>query len=385
MIAYIDCFSGISGDMFLGALIDAGVPPEELVKGLSIQVEIKARKIERAGIRATHVELNFDRKKIHRLEDFKRLLSASKLPENIKSKAEKVIEGLFTAESLIHGHEPDSLHLHELGSPDTIIDVVGTLRGLEFLGIKRVFCSPVNVGRGLVKTGHGILPVPGPATLELLKGFPVLSRGPEVELTTPTGAALLKALAEPSHMPLMKVLKTGYGAGSKDFKDWPNVLRLIIGESEHLDKEFLSVIETNIDDMNPQFYEFLINSLFEKGALDVYIENIIMKKSRPGQKLSVLCREEKIPEITDIIFKETTTLGLKIYRVERFSLPRRIEEFQSSLGRVRIKIAEFNGIKKFSPEYGDLIAIAREKGLSLLEVTEKIKKELLNKHSAQIP
>lgn len=189
MIAYLDCFSGISGDMFLGALIDAGVPPEELLKGLPIHVEIKARKIERAGIKATRVELNFKREKIHRLQDFKRLLSASELPENIKSKAEKVIEDLFTVESVIHGHEFDTLHLHELGSPDTLIDIVGTLRGLEFLGIKRIFCSPVNVGSGLVKTSHGILPVPGPATLELLKGFPVLSRGPEDELTTPTGAA----------------------------------------------------------------------------------------------------------------------------------------------------------------------------------------------------
>lgn len=186
-------------------------------------------------------------------------------------------------------------------------------------------------------------------------------------------------------MPLMKVSLTGYGAGSKDFKDWPNVLRLIIGKTEPLEKEFLSVIETNIDDMNPQFYEYLMSSLFEKGALDVYIENIVMKKSRPGQKVSVLCREEKIPEITDIIFKETTSLGLRIYKVERFSLQRKIEEFRSNLGKVRVKIAEFNGIKKFSPEYEDLIAIARKEGLSLIEVSERIKKELANKHSAQIP
>lgn len=382
MIAYLDCFSGISGDMFLGALIDAGAPPEELIKGLAFPVEIKTKKIERAGIRATQLELSFEKKKIRGFEDFKKILSESKIPDNLKIRAERIIENLFKAEARIHGIEPHKIHVHELGSPDTLIDVVAVLRGLELLGIKKVFCSTVNVGGGLVRTAHGILPVPAPATIELLKGFNIISRGPEEELTTPTGAALLKELAEPSPLPSMRIMRTGYGAGSKDFKEWPNVLRIMIGEPEYLESESVTVIETNIDDMNPQFYEYLIDSLLEKGALDVYIENIIMKKSRPGQKLSVLCKDELASELANIIFKETTTLGLRVYKIERIALPRKIEEFPSSLGRVRIKIAEFNGIKKISPEYEDIRAIARQKSLSILEVNEKVKKEVIDKYSS---
>lgn len=379
MIAYLDCFSGISGDMFLGALIDAGVPAEELIRGLPIEVKLRTEKTERAGIGATHVRLEFGGENLNRLQDFKKILSLSDIPETVRKRAERVIESLFMAEAAVHGIKPDELHLHELGSFDTLVDIVGTLRGIEILGIRKLFCSPVNVGGGFVKTAHGILPVPAPATLELLKGFTILSQGPAEELTTPTGAALLKELAEPSQIPPIKITKTGYGAGSRDFRSWPNVLRLLIGEAEGLKREYLSVIETNIDDMNPQLYEYLIEQLFQKGALDVYIENIMMKKSRPGQKLSVLCNEEQIASIVEIIFKETTTLGLRIYRVERLSLPRKIEEFSSSLGTVRIKIAEFRGIKKIFPEYEDLKAIAKEKGLSLLDVRERIEKEIANK------
>ncbi|MCX7794630.1 MAG: nickel pincer cofactor biosynthesis protein LarC [Thermodesulfovibrionales bacterium] len=384
MIAFIDCFSGISGDMLLGALIDAGAPPEELIKGIPLNVELKIKKIERAGIRASSVKLEFERKGIYSIKDFKKLLSESEIPEALRTKAERIIENLFLAEAKVHGLKPEDVHLHELGSPDTLIDIIGTLRGIEFLGIKKLFCSSVNVGRGVIRTAHGILPVPAPATLELLKGFSIISQGPEAELTTPTGAALLKDLAEPSAIPLMRIIKTGYGAGSRDFKDWPNILRLIIGEPENMNRELLYIIETSIDDMNPQLYDNLLDQLLCSGALDVYIENIIMKKSRPGQKISVLCREEQIPVITDIIFKETTTLGLRIMRVERISLPRKIEEFSSSLGRVRVKIAEFKGIRKFSPEYEDIKAIAKEKGLSLFDVSEKIKKEIANKYSAPL-
>lgn len=378
MIAYLDCFSGISGDMFLGALIDAGVPPEELVKGLPFSVEIKVKKTKRSGIKATGIELSFDDKKIHSLKDFRTLILQSENSEDIRLKALEIIESLFEAEARIHGVKPEDVHLHELGSLDTIIDILGSLRGLKILGIKKLYASQVNTGRGFIKTTEGILPVPAPATLELLKGFTLISSGPEAELITPTGAGLLKGLAIPSQMPALKLSKIGYGAGSRDIGDWPNVLRLIIGEPEDSNTESFLIIETNIDDMNPQVYEYLIDLLFEKGALDVYIENIIMKKSRPAQKLSVLCKEESLKSLSQIILKETTTLGMRYYRVGRLSLPRRIEDFSSSLGNVRIKIAEWDDIKKIMPEYEDIKNIAKAKGLSIQEVMEMIKREITN-------
>lgn len=378
MIAYLDCFSGISGDMFLGALIDAGVPPEELVKGLPFSVEIKVKKIQRSGIKATAIELSFDNKKIHSLKDFRTLILQSENSEDIRLKALKIIENLFEAEARIHGIKPEDVHLHELGSLDTIIDILGSLRGLKILGIKKLYASQVNTGRGFIKSAHGILPVPAPATLELLKGFTLISSGPEAELITPTGASLLKGLAIPSQMPSIKLSKIGYGAGSRDLGDWPNVLRLIIGEPEDSNTESFFIIETNIDDMNPQFYEYLIDLLLEKGALDVYIENIIMKKSRPAQKLSVLCKEEYLKPLSQIIFKETTTLGMRYYRVGRLNLPRRIENFSSSLGNVRIKIAEWDDTKRIMPEYEDIKNIAKEKGLSIQEVMERVKREIPN-------
>lgn len=378
MIAYLDCFSGISGDMFLGALIDAGVPPEELVKGFPFSVEIKVKKTQRSGIKATGIELSFEDKKIYSLKDFRTLILQSETSEDIRLKALKIIESLFEAEAKIHGLKPEDVHLHELGSFDTIIDVLGSLRGLEILGIKKLYTSKVNTGRGFIKTAHGILPVPAPATLELLKGFTLISSGPEAELITPTGASLLKGLAIPSEMPAIKLSKIGYGAGSRDLGDWPNVLRLIIGEPEDSNPESFLIIETNIDDMNPQVYEYLIDLLLTKGALDVYIENIIMKKSRPAQKLSVLCREESLIPLSQIIFKETTTLGMRYYRVGRLSLPRRIENFSSSLGNVRIKIAEWDDIKRIMPEYEDIKNIAKTKGLSIQEVMERIKSEITN-------
>ncbi len=376
MIAYLDCFSGISGDMFLGALIDAGAPPEELVKGLPFPVEIRVKKTERSGIKATGIELSFENKKIHSLKDFRTLILQSEVSEDIRLKALKIIESLFEAEARIHGLKPEDVHLHELGSLDTLIDIIGTLRGLEILGIKKLYASQVNTGRGFIKAAHGILPVPAPATLELLKGFTLISSGPETELTTPTGASLLKGLAIPSEMPAIRLRKIGYGAGSRDMENWPNVLRLIIGEPE--DTESFLVIETNIDDMNPQVYEYLIDLLLERGALDVYIENIIMKKSRPAQKLSVLCKEESLSLLSHIIFRETTTLGIRYYRVGRFGLPRRIENFSSSLGNVRIKISEWDDIKRIIPEYEDIKKLAKQKGLSLQEVMERIKQEITN-------
>jgi len=382
VIAYLDCFSGISGDMLISALIDAGVQPSDLIKGLPFKVEIKTKKTSRSGITATQVDIINDSKKVHTLREFINLISLSEFPQKIREKAINIIQSLFEAEAEVHGKTPEEVHLHELGSIDTIIDILLNLQGFELLGIKKIFCSPVNTGRGYIKTEHGILPVPVPAVAYLLKDFPVFSYGPSEELTTPTGAALLKALAIPASMPMMRLRKIGYGAGSKNHEGWPNILRIFIGEElkekyEGLIIEEAYIIESNIDDMNPQNYEYITERLFERGALDVFIDNLIMKKSRPGQKLSVLCREESLMDLCDLILRESTTLGIRFYRVERVILPRRTVEFSSSLGRLRLKIAEYKGVKKVIPEYEDIKAIAKSSGLPITEVIEIIKKEAL--------
>ncbi len=384
-IAYLDCFSGISGDMLLGALIDAGAPPEKLTKALPFPTEIKPTKVNRAGIIATRVEIMAKDEKTHSFKDFKDIIESSNLSPESKETAIHIIHDLFEVETRIHGTSMDHTHLHELGSIDTIIDIIGTLKGLEYLDIKEVYCSFINTGKGYVRAGHGILPVPAPATVELLKDFIIYSSGPPEELTTPTGAAILKAIATPSELPAIRLKKIGYGAGSKDFKDWPNILRIFIGENLRSELEGLIferdiyLIETNIDDMNPQIYEHLIELLLDYGALDVYIENIIMKKSRPGQKLSVLCREKDIKDIVTLILKETTTIGIRFQKIERIILPRSIEEFASSLGKVSLKVAEFQGIRKTSLEYEDIKKIAKKTGLPISEVIERIKKETSNR------
>jgi uncharacterized protein (TIGR00299 family) protein len=385
-IAYLDCFSGISGDMLLGALIDAGAPPEEITKALPFPTEIKPTKVNRAGIIATRVEIMARDEKTHSFKDFKDIIESSNLSPGSKETAIHIIHDLFEVETRIHGTSMDHAHLHELGSIDTIIDIIGALKGFEYLDIKEVYCSFINTGRGSVKTGHGILPVPAPATVELLKDFIIYSSGPQEELTTPTGAAILKAIAKPSEIPAIRLKKIGYGAGSKDFKDWPNILRLFIGVNLKGEPEGLIcekdvyLIETNIDDMNPQIYEHLIELLLDCGALDVYIENIVMKKSRPGHKLSVLCKEKELKDIANLILKETTTIGIRFQKIERLILPRIIEEFPSSLGEVRLKIAEFQGIKKMSLEYEDIKKIAKKTGLPISEVIERIKKEISNRN-----
>lgn len=383
MIAYLDCSSGISGDMLIGALVDTGISPSELAKVFPFHVEIIPHEVYRAGIKAVHIEIITRNKRLHSLDDFKMIIDKAELSDGLKEKAKQILYQLFKVEAGVHGVAIENLHLHELGSIDTIIDIIATLRGFQILGIEEIYCSPINTGRGFVQTEHGVLAIPTPATAELLKDFVIFSSGPEYELTTPTGAAILRELAKPSLIPSMKLLKIGYGAGSGDFKDWPNLLRVFIGEKPNIPEDLIIekdiyVLESNIDDMNPQVYEHLIELLFEQGALDVFIENIIMKKSRPAQKLSVLCREISIINLVETILKETTTLGVRFYRVERLSIPRKISDLTTSLGKVRLKIAEFKGTKRFIPEYEDLKRIAKETGFPLSEVSERIKREILN-------
>jgi uncharacterized protein (TIGR00299 family) protein len=391
MIAYFNCFSGISGDMLLGALVDAGVSLEELKRKLSrLPVrgyELKAMKVQRAGVGATKVDVVLKRSAVSgqrsakKWKDIEKIIRLSKLPEEIKQKGLYIFKRLFKAEATVHGKKMQNVHLHELGAVDCIVDIFGALIGLDILGIDTVYSSPLNLGSGMIRTSHGILPVPAPATAELLKGIPVCSTDNLFELTTPTGAVIVSSLAKGfSGIPSMKILKTGTGAGSKDFKGQPNVLTMIIGQKSEVSgkdvwqyartiAEEITVIETNIDDMNPQVYEYVMEKLFKAGALDVFLTQIIMKKGRPGIKLSVLCSGDRMKNLIDIIISETTSIGVRFYRAERKILRREIKSEKTKYGSVDIKISHFGEKRqKKSVEYEDCKRIAKKFNLPLLEV-----------------
>ncbi|MDP1759683.1 MAG: nickel pincer cofactor biosynthesis protein LarC, partial [Thermodesulfovibrionales bacterium] len=321
-IAYFDCSSGISGDMCLGALVDAGVPVKKLenellklrVKGYSLEVE----RVKRSGFAATKADIvivessKFKVQSSKKWKDIERIIKASSLSESVKQKGLKIFKRLFTAEAKVHGEIFNTAHLHELGAVDCMVDIFGTVIGLKLLGIEKVYSSGVNTGGGFVRTKHGILPVPAPATAELLKGIPVYSDGINYELTTPTGAVILKEISSSfGTIPDMVIEKIGIGAGKKDFRDKPNVLRILIGQGKEQGAENreqrVAVIETTIDDMNPQIYEYVMERLFKAGALDVYLTQLIMKKGRPGIKLTVLCNSKEKENLMKIIFEETTT------------------------------------------------------------------------------
>ncbi len=383
MIAYFDCFSGISGDMVLGALVDAGVPVEKLVKELSrLPVkgyELNVRKVKRSSLRATKVDVLIKQGKEQasegngrrRFKDIKKIIESSSLSEPVRQKGLAIFRRLFEAEAGVHGSRYDRVHLHELGAVDCIVDIFGALIGLDMLGIDTVYSSPLNLGSGTIKTDHGLLPVPAPAVVELLKNKPVYSSDVSFELTTPTGAVLVSSLAGSfGHIPDMHISKTGIGAGSKDFREQPNVLRIFIGR--HVDSGTngsISVIETNIDDMNPQVYEYVMERLFKGGALDVFLTQIIMKKGRPGIKLTVLCSEDKKEDLIGIILGETTSIGLRFYSAERKTLPREIKSVKTKFGAVNVKILK-PGTKKrrISVEYEECKRIAEKLEIPLLEV-----------------
>jgi hypothetical protein len=415
-IAYFDCFSGISGDMCLGALVDAGVPLKKLLTELKkIPVkgyEIHVKKVKRAGVAATKVDViqkarstppqaeqraKSKEQGARRWKDVKRIIHNSSLSNEIKEKGLKIFERLFKAEAKVHGEAFDSVHLHELGAIDCLIDVFGTIIGLDLLEVEKVYSSPLNLGGGSIKTAHGILPVPAPASAEILKGVPVYSTDINFELTTPTGAALVSELStEFGNIPLMNIEHTGFGAGNMDFKDRPNVLRLFIGEMYEDEGypspiplpqgegvrgrvkismgQIITVIEANIDDMNPQVYEYVMEKLFKKGALDVFLTQVLMKKGRPGVKLTVLCKEADSEELIKIIMKETTTIGLRFYDVKRRVLQREIKIVDTEFGKVRVKLSKFGDeILKATPEYDDCKRIAKKLNIPLIEVMRRIR------------
>jgi uncharacterized protein (TIGR00299 family) protein len=386
-IAYFDCFSGISGDMCLGALVDAGVGLSVLkkeLKKLPIQnYNLASKKVRRSGISATKVdviirksEAGSRKPEATRWKDIEKIIKASSLSDSIKQKGLRIFKRLFEAEARVHGEPFDKVHLHELGGIDCMVDIFGTLIGLDILGVRDIYVSPINLGSGYVKTEHGMLPVPAPATAELLTGYPVYSSDIPFELTTPTGAAILSGMnANPYGRSEIMSEKIGYGAGNKDIFHMPNALRILIGRQakDPQPSETVTIIETNIDDMSPQLYESVMERLFEAGALDAFIENIIMKKSRPAIKLTAIAKDEDAERLMDIFFKETTTIGVRFYKAERKILEREIKKIKTKYGYVRIKISRLNGdITNISPEYEDLKETATKTGIPLKKIMAEV-------------
>ena len=371
--------------MCLGALVDAGVSLQALerrlkaipVKGYSLIAE----KVRRSGIAATKVDVILKQGKggpaaeIRSWKDITGIIRTSGLPDEIKKKGHEIFRTLFEAEAEAHGESLAKVHLHELSSLDCIVDIFGTLIGLSMLGVDAVYSSPVNLGGGVVKTAHGILPVPAPATAGILKNTLVYASDSPFELTTPTGAAILKSVSKGfGAMPCFQYEKSGVGAGSRDIGNRPNVLRVFVGEMQsESPAESVTVIETNIDDMNPQIYEYLIDELFAKGALDVYLTQVIMKKTRPAVQLSVICNSDKKDDLIGIVLKETTSIGLRYFEARRVTMSREIEEFSSKYGKVRVKTSRLGkSLVKRSPEFEDCKKRAQETSLPLREIIDEV-------------
>jgi len=388
--AYFDCFSGISGDMTLGALVDAGVSIDDLraeLAKLSLPgYEFKIEKVNRSGIAATkaHVIIDPRSQKSRHLSDILNIIEGSSLAPTVKEKSGRIFKRMAAAEAKVHGTIPDKIHFHEVGAVDAVVDIVGSVIGLDLLGITQIITSSINVGSGTVQTAHGIFPIPAPATAELLKGIPFYQSSLQFELATPTGAAIISTLSNSfGILPAMKVDRIAYGAGDKDFSDRPNVLRLMIGElAANYEEDRSIVIETNIDDMSPQVYDYIIERLMDQGAQDVSLSPIIMKKGRPAILLSVLTDRSKADALLDIIFRETTSIGVRILEVGRKKLRRDIKEVDTVYGRVRVKVSKHgNEILTITPEYDDCRRIAEGKKVPLKKVIEEAKKQFLDTKS----
>jgi uncharacterized protein (TIGR00299 family) protein len=453
-IAYLECFSGMSGDMFMGALIDSGVPPQTLVEtvaALNLGARLEISRVVRSGISATKVDVwvngqkdlpreeYWERQEQHShshvsdrehtehhhedeqhghthphaaeisragvpaphehphsehshphgrgLTEIRQIISAASISDRSKKSAIAIFEVLGRAEAKIHNTSVDSVHFHEVGAVDAIVDIVCAAVGAEALGIDEIVCSSLNVGGGMVKCAHGTFPVPAPATVELLAGAPVYSSGLQAELVTPTGAAIVKTLASRfAAFPEMKIEKSGYGAGSRDFPGHPNVVRLTIGESaahflaDKTASDTVTVLEANIDDLNPQVFGYVMDRLLQEGALDAFGMPVQMKKNRPGMLLTVLCKPEDAAKLIQLIFVETTTLGVRRRDEIRQTLARRWEQVRTQWGDVRVKIASMNGtVTNCAPEYEDCRRIAEEHHVPLKTVMQEAARAYLGK------
>jgi uncharacterized protein (TIGR00299 family) protein len=376
-IIYCDCFSGISGDMFLSALLDAGLPVDYLLGQLqSLNLpepfSLSVEKVRKGPIAASQIKIEIDpayHSHSRNLEDIRTIITGAPLSEKVRQTSLAVFQRLAEAEAQVHGTTVEAVHFHEVGAVDSIIDIVGAALGLEFLGIERVYASALPMGSGQVQTQHGILPLPAPATLELLRRARalVVPSSAQVELVTPTGAALLATLAT-FEQPSMAIAGLGVGAGRLDLP-WPNVLRLVIGEVEGQASSPMVQIETNIDDMNPQLFGYLLNRLFAVGALDVYFTPIQMKKNRPATMLSVIARQADEASIARLILEETTTLGMRVIPVYRFEAERRMQTVQTEYGEVPLKLKILDGkVIQAYPEYEVCMRLAGEQNVPLIQV-----------------
>jgi uncharacterized protein (TIGR00299 family) protein len=440
-IAYLDCFSGISGDMFLGALIDAGVPLkifEQTVEALAIGAKLDLSRVNRSGISATKVDVlvngekdqpridrrasdshehshghheehshshshkhehehghehqhSHDRSQGRGLTEIRQIISNAALNNSAKKTAIAIFEKLGEAEAKIHNVPIEKIHFHEVGALDALVDITCAAVGAEALQVDEFVCSSLNVGGGTVTCAHGTFPVPAPATVELLTGAPVYSSGLQAELVTPTGAAIVRTLVSRfASFPAMKVEKSGYGAGTCDFEGHPNVLRITIGEevahinagegarATYVSSETISVLEANLDDLNPQVFGYVMDRLLEAGALDVFGTPVQMKKNRPGTLLTVLAKNEDADKLEQIIFAETTTLGVRRREEKRHVLARKWQTVVTRFGEVRIKIASMNGtVSSYAPEYEDCRRIAAEQRVPLKMVMQEAVQEYL--------
>lgn len=378
-VAYFDCFAGISGDMTLGALVDAGLSfaalESELDKLSVREFTLSQRRVEKHGIAGTKIDVNAREGHVHRhLKDVLEIINSSAISASAKEKAARVFQKLAEAEAKIHGTTIEAVHFHEVGAVDAIVDVVGAIIGLELLEIEAIYASKFRFGSGHTRGAHGAMPVPVPAVVEMTKGFPAERTDIPYELVTPTGAALLTALASNIGETIqLRTESTGYGAGTRDVEQVPNLLRVEIGElvaDPRTDTPVL--LETNIDDMTPEIYGYLIDRLLEAGARDAFLTPVIMKKGRPGIQLTVLADPNKETELTELIFSETTTLGIRRLPVQRHILERRADTVQTPYGPIRVKIADIGGKQRITPEYDDCARIAREKQIPILDVYKSV-------------
>ena len=392
-IAYFDCFSGISGDMTVGALLDAGLKIETLEKELKklglTGYQLEVNKVVKKGISATKFKVKIKEEGVERrFKDILIILEKSKLDEEIKNETKKIFFNIAQAESKIHHKDIDKIHFHEIGGLDSIIDITSAVIGIKTLGIEEIHSSALPVGKGFVKCAHGVIPVPVPATLELLKNIPTYSGGIESEMITPTGAGIISTLAKSfGERPLMKIEKIGYGAGEKEFTI-PNLLRVSIGEKilndENIKDDYISdeamLIETNIDDMNPEFYDYIMDKLFSQGALDVFLTPIQMKKNRPAHMLSIIVYEQDLKEILEVLFSESTTLGVRLREIKRLRLGQQNFIAETKYGKIKVKVGIFKGeIKNIAPEYEDCKKMAKQHHVPLKEIYEEAKKIAYNK------
>lgn len=449
-IAYLDCFSGISGDMFLGALVDAGVPFElfeETVAQMNIGARLERSRVDRAGISATKLDVIVNGEKDmpreeywkssgkwpeargqqpanhgdvsdnpalmvppqpahehahheppgcseptppaaghshghgHHLSEILKIISATNISQRAKQRASEIFRALGTAEAKVHNVSMEEIHFHEVGAADAIVDIVCAAVGAEALGVEQFLCSPLNVGGGTVACAHGTMPVPAPGTLELLKDAPIYSGDIQKELVTPTGAAIVKVLATSfGSLPLMTVEKIGYGAGARNFAGHPNVLRLGIGATQASQPaaagapamEEIAILEANLDDLNPQLIGYIVDLALAEGALDVFTTPVQMKKNRPGTLLTVLAQPENEAHLRALLFRESSTLGVRARREKRYALPRHYETVTTPWGEVRMKIADSNGaVSHYAPEYEDCRRIAAQHHLPLKHVLQE--------------